>query len=108
MGDDYMQNEIEELRAQVAELTAERKAREKERAQAGTSQSPASESAALVTGTTESTEAAAGSVQPEAADLTSQFKELIETIDEELKEASPVTVLVVFAVGVVVGRLLPR
>ncbi len=108
MGDDYMQNEIEELRAQVAELTAERTAREKEEAQAGNSQPPTGESAAQVSGSTESTEAVAGSVQPEDADLTSQLQELIETIDEELKATSPMTVLVVFALGVVVGRLLPR
>lgn len=97
MGDDDMQSEIEELRAQVDELKAEREAREKEQAEVDSQ--PAG---------SESTEAAEASGRPESSDLASQFQELFETIDEELKAANPLTVLVVFALGVLVGRLLPR
>ena len=105
---DEMGKEIEELRKQVAELTAERKAREKEQAQASSSQAPSKESAKKDSATTESTKAEAESTEQETMNISSQFQELIDTIDQELKEASPVTVLVVFALGVLVGRLLPR
>ena len=44
MADDEMKNEIEALRAQVAELMAERKAKEKEQAQARSSKASAKES----------------------------------------------------------------
>ena len=81
------------------ELKAEREAREREQSQASNSQSPASESAEKVSSTKESAE---------VSDLQSQFQELFETIDEELKAANPLTVLVVFALGVLMGRLLPR
>lgn len=107
MAKDEMKNEIEELRAQVAELTAERKAREKEQAQAS-SQESEKESVTQGEATSESGTDEAETTKSEVADLSSQFQELIDTIDQELKEASPVTVLVVFALGVLVGRLLPR
>lgn len=108
MANDEMKNEIEELRAQVAELTAERKAKEKEQAQASSTQEGGQES--VVQGTA-SSEPGTGETEAEKSaevDIRSQFQELIDTIDQELKEASPVTVLVVFALGVLVGRLLPR
>ena len=111
MAKDEMKNEIEELRAQVAELTAERKAKEKEQAQASSSKASAKkakESVAQDTATGEPGTDEAETAKSEVADLSSQFQELIDTIDQELKEASPVTVLVVFALGVLVGRLLPR
>jgi uncharacterized coiled-coil DUF342 family protein len=108
MADDDIRKEIEELHRQVAELKAERKAKKKKQAQASNSQPPTIEPKTNDSDTTESIEAEVESAKSEAADFTSQFKELVETIDEELKEASPVTVLVVFALGVLMGRLLPR
>lgn len=101
-----MQNEIEQLRAQVATLTAEREARKKEQAQA---QSEASDTeSATQESADESRAEEAGIAASEETDITSLFQELAETVDSELKDASPVTVLVVFALGVLVGRLLPR
>ncbi|MEM8886152.1 MAG: hypothetical protein AAGD14_18975 [Planctomycetota bacterium] len=43
--------------------------------------------------------------EPESA-LEAKFEELFTTLDEDLKEASPVTVLAVFALGLLVGRSL--
>ena len=106
MANDDMKNEIEELRAQVAELTAERKVKEKQ--QASSSQESEKESVAQGTASSDPGTDEAETAKSEVADLSSQFQELIDTIDQELKEASPVTVLVVFALGVLVGRLLPR
>ncbi len=106
MANDEMKSEIEELRAQVAELTAERKAKEKQ--QASSSQESEKESVAQGTASGEPGSGDVDAAKSEVADLSSQFQELIDTIDQELKDASPVTVLVVFALGVLVGRLLPR
>jgi hypothetical protein len=108
MADDYMEKEIEELRAQVAELTAERKAGEKDQAPAGSDQAPPGEPAPQISATNELNEAEEESAEPEESDLKRQFQELFDAIDEELKAANPLTVLVVFALGVLVGRLLPR
>jgi uncharacterized membrane protein YraQ (UPF0718 family) len=43
-----------------------------------------------------------------ALDLSAQVKELMETLDKELKDTNPVILLGVFALGLFVGRLLPR
>ena len=42
------------------------------------------------------------------SDLASQFEELMEILDKEIKDSNPTTMLVVFSLGVLVGRLLPR
>jgi len=41
-------------------------------------------------------------------DLKAEVRELAELVDRELKETSPVTLIVVFALGAFVGRILPR
>ena len=41
-------------------------------------------------------------------DLSAQVKELLDTLDKELKDTNPVILLGVFALGLFVGRLLPR
>lgn len=41
-------------------------------------------------------------------DLPSHFIELIESLDESLKDESTTKLLAVFAAGILVGRLLPR
>ena len=43
-----------------------------------------------------------------AADLAMELQDLVEAIDKELKDTNPVTLLVVFALGAFVGRMLPR
>lgn len=106
---DDMQSEIDALRAQVAELKAEREAKAKEeQAKASSGETSPEESAKEDSGTAEPTAEEAGAAKPEEADLSSLFQELVDTIEEEFKAANPVTVLVVFALGVLVGRLLPR
>ena len=41
-------------------------------------------------------------------DLASQLQELMDVLDKEIKDTNPTTMLVVFSLGVLVGRLLPR
>jgi chromosome segregation ATPase len=108
MADDYTRNEIEELRAQLAELKAERKAGERKQAEVDSEAAPTGESASEVSEANELIGGEGESLKPEETDLTSQFRELFDLIDEELKATNPLTVLVVFALGVLVGRLLPR
>jgi hypothetical protein len=53
---------------------------------------------------------AAGTEQGLASsgDLQAQVQELIDAFGRELKETNPITLLAVFALGVLTGRLLPR
>jgi hypothetical protein len=43
-----------------------------------------------------------------AGDLSAQFQELTDALSKELKETNPITLLAVFALGIFMGRLLPR
>ena len=41
-------------------------------------------------------------------DLSLQIQELVDALEEEIKGTNPVTMLVVFAFGILIGRFLPR
>lgn len=89
-----IKDELEALRAEVAALSAakeaQQKAAEQERAEA---------------------EAASGEQAPggeEGGELLSRFQELVEAFGEDLKDSKPSTLLVVFALGVLVGRLVSK
>jgi thioredoxin-like negative regulator of GroEL len=43
--------------------------------------------------------------EAQAEDLLAQLKELLESIDRDIKDTKPTTLLIVFALGVLVGRL---
>jgi hypothetical protein len=43
-----------------------------------------------------------------APDLSTQFQELLEGLNRELKDSNPITLLAVFALGILFGRLLSR
>lgn len=103
-----MQDEIDALRAQVAQLEVEREAREKQQAEAGGGQATETGSETQASDAAEPAGDEAEHAASEETDLTSMFQELVETVDSELKEANPLTVLVVFALGVLVGRLLAK
>ena len=55
------------------------------------------------TGTT-SAESAAGD-ESMTEDLLVQFREMLDSIDKDIKDTQPSTLLIVFALGVLVGRL---
>ena len=38
-------------------------------------------------------------------ELVNQFRDLLDSIDKDIKDAKPTTLLIVFALGVLVGRL---
>lgn len=92
MAEESIRKELEALRTQVAELAAMREAEVKLQAQ----------------NESESTEAESEEAPSESTGLDVQIENLIETLGEDIKETKPATLLVVFALGVLVGRLLPR
>lgn len=106
MTDKSTEKELQELRAQVAELSRTRKAEESEQqAETETKSTPehhggdAPETAATDVLTAE------GNTEE---DVSSHLQELIETLEEEIKDNNPLTMLVIFALGILIGRLLPR
>ena len=61
--------------------------------------------------TTRAEEADQDTVFPEGAeekDTEEQIRDFVNALDQEIKSTNPMTVLVVFSLGVVIGRLLPR
>ncbi len=96
MAQQDMAKELAALRAQVAELASAREAQEKTRARAASER------------TTELATKEPEELPSDGTSLSSQLEELIDALGEDIKEAKPATLLVVFALGVLLGRLLPR
>lgn len=101
MGNDTIQRELAELRAQLEALKA---ARDTEAAPTPTEAAEGEEPEEELTA--EAGRSTGG--EPETSDLTTQFQELIDSLDKNLQDTNPTTLLAVFALGVLVGRLLPR
>lgn len=96
MANDDLMDEIELLSKQLEEMKKEREAQQ----------------AAATPETEEPPEEVADSVSASEAesddspeDLIAQFKELLGSIDKDIKDTKPTTLLAVFALGVLVGRL---
>lgn len=98
--EDAIQAELDELREQLEALKtnaeSEKKTTSKKKSSADSSANDKPESADK------------DSIQEAIDDIPSQFKEIIEGLDERLKDESPTRLLAVFAIGILVGRLLPR
>lgn len=99
MENDDLLLEVEELRAQLAELKAEKASREKAGAEA-------SEKDALVSDPEESL----SGYTPEFT--SDEFKQVVEdlahTVGKELKKTNPLTLIATFGLGVLVGRLFSK
>ena len=95
MAKDNNQKEIEQLRKQLEEMKREREAQ-----QAAAAESEEQPEVTLEPDSASETTAADGT-----EDLMAQFKDLLESIDKDIKDTKPSTLLVVFALGVIVGRL---
>ena len=104
MANNDIQNEIELLRAQLDEMKRER---EVEQAATTAELEEQAEEQPKVEAVLDPASATAGvdSAVAESNDLAAQFKELLESIDKDIKDTKPTTLLVVFALGVIVGRL---
>jgi len=105
MSNDALQKELEALREQVTELT---QARDIE--SANNHSSDVSEASDQM----QSPISAEGGQMPEQEsdgskmDIEKQIQEFIDALEVEIKDTNPMTVLVIFALGVLIGRLLPR
>jgi ElaB/YqjD/DUF883 family membrane-anchored ribosome-binding protein len=95
MGNQQIESEMAELREQLEMLR---------RAQAEETPSPEPSAEAEA----ELDLAAADAQVLEDAGLSDQLQELMGRIDQELKESNPKALLAVFALGILIGRLLPR
>ena len=96
--------ELEELRAQVAELTRTCGAETPEQ-QTGATDSSAQTTVHAQEST--STDVPKANEENES-DFSSHIQELVDALEQELKETNPMTVLVIFALGILIGRILPR
>jgi hypothetical protein len=101
-GDD-MHQELEQLRAEVATLSAARESKQAAGAQPETSPiEPQASDTGDVNGIIEQArEAVEGD-----AELKGQFDQLFEHLEQEIKDLPAITTLAVFSLGVLFGRLL--
>jgi hypothetical protein len=99
MANEDLKLEVELLRAQLDNIKIAREAEPDE-------SEPETEEQPLESSQTESS-----SAEPAAADesitedLLVQFREMLDSIDKDIKDTKPSTLLIVFALGVLVGRL---
>ena len=100
-----IEKEIEILRAQVSELIAARNLSDAEIV-AGCGQNAELKAEQVGAEQNDSVDKDATVIDEDV--ILEQVRELITTVDQELKDASTVTVLLVFSLGVVVGRFLSR
>jgi hypothetical protein len=97
MANSTLQNELAELRAQLSELKSEREAAAADEMENAVHESPTRP---------ESEETTLDEFDVTA--LGDRFRELLERLDDGLKDASPTMLLAVFALGVLVGRTLTK
>jgi cell division septum initiation protein DivIVA len=103
MSGDDMHKELEQLRAEVAALSSARASK-----QAADTQPKTSPDEQQPTGSDEVNniiENAQAAVAADA-DLTGQFDQLFEHLEQEIKDLPAITTLAVFSLGVLFGRLL--
>ncbi len=98
MSDDDLSRDMRAMRDQLAEASATRKAAKPEATATPPPEQPAPRpSPAKETGTEE-----------EVATFQSELDDLLENLDKELSEIPTATAIGIFALGVLLGRLLPR
>jgi hypothetical protein len=97
MSDDDLRRDMREMRAQLAESSAARKAA----TPAPTRASPPEETA-------REPDLPEDTSEEDVTRLQSELDKLLESLDNELSEIPTATAVGIFALGVLLGRLLPR
>lgn len=105
MKDKDIQVELERLQAQVAELN---KSRQEDTQSASKADKKSVTEDTGVTDKEADSQFDADKDTAQSEDLISQFQELLNALDEDIKQTKPATLLVIFALGVLLGRMLPR
>jgi len=102
-----LENELEQLRNQLEALKRERGAGSAVSGEqvVDTSGNDSTETADVLADATATLNTALGVDEGTSEDIITQFKELIDSIDKDIKNEKPTTLLLVFALGVLVGRL---
>ncbi len=105
MSDKAIKDELEKLRKQVADLhsTHAPEISPQENQEMG-SDSP--KEAIQIAGEADQKNIAAEN--EEASDAEEKIREFVSALEQEIKSTNPMSVLVVFSLGVLIGRLLPR
>jgi hypothetical protein len=101
---DAVQAELRELRAQLEALQKSQAAESAARAAADREPSAPAPTPTPAVGSEEE----AGPDEGVSVDLPAQLRELIEGVERDLRDARPATLVAVFALGVLVGRLVSR
>ena len=104
MAGDERNAEIEALRKQLDELKRERGAERLRTAQPDGEPQP-TEAAAEQQAAVDEADRILETIEEIGGDLATHLKALLETLDEDLKNTRPSTLLIVFVLGVLVGRL---
>jgi len=99
MSNSAIQQELEELRAQVAELT---QARDSESENIKSSDKTQPHDSA------EEKELLNHEIDGSKIGTEQQIQELIDALEVEIKDTNPVTMLIIFTLGILFGRFLPR
>ena len=105
MSDNALRDELTKLKEQVAELQSARTQAPSPpdlQGQDTVSENPAATDAEISDQNSVSAEGT------EEKDVEKQIRDFVNALDQEIKSTNPMTVLVVFSLGVLIGRLLPR
>ena len=98
MSDDDLRRDMRAMRAQLAESSAARKAATPEATGASPPGAPVPEPSPVPD----------SDAEEEIATLQGELDKLLESLDTELSEIPTATAIGIFALGVLLGRLLPR
>lgn len=99
MAHNEIQNEVALLREQLEAMKRERESQQEVEDLPENEEIPENRQTSVAIDATETVG------DNESEDLVGQFKELLKSIDEDINETKPSTLLIVFALGVLVGRL---
>lgn len=104
MSYNQIQQELMEIQAQLDGL---RQARETKQG-AATQEPPTGQLPQKEGSLHEVADAHVNVVDEVTSEIAAQFQELVNTLDKELSNTNPITLLAVFSLGIFIGRILPR
>jgi hypothetical protein len=105
MSDSALRDELTKLKEQVAELQS---TRSKPPSPPDLQVPDSAIEDPAMTGAGQSDQDGVSFEDAEQKDTEEQIRDFVNALDQEIKSTNPMTVLVVFSLGVLIGRLLPR